>query len=212
MHIYAFGSVCRGDVSPSSDIDLLAIVDGYDSRFNTDEYSVYSYKRIQDLWREGNPFAWHLSLESRLLFSSDQHDFLSALGSPEPYKNYVKDCEKFFALFRDTCASIAATSASIVFDLSTVFLSIRNIATCFSLGTTALPDFSRNSAIRLGANSIPLPQSAYQILERARVLCIRGYGISISDQEVSTAVQQLDEIHEWMKQLVEKAKQHERIQ
>ena len=134
MHIYAFGSVCRGDISPGSDIDLLAIVEGYDSRFDPDIYSIYSYKRIREIWKEGNPFAWHLSLEARILFSSDRSDFLSSLGSPALYRNCVRDCDKFFSLFREARISLEKNSTSKVFDLSMIFLSIRNIATCFSLG------------------------------------------------------------------------------
>lgn len=211
MHVYAFGSVCRGDISVGSDIDLLAIVDGCSFRFDPDVFSIYTYERIRELWQEGNPFAWHLSLESRLLFSSDQHDYLKVLGRPGPYRNSVRDCEKFFALFREACASILASSTSRVFDLSTVFLSIRNIATCFSLGVTKQPDFSRNSAHRLGDNSIPISLSTFQILERARILCTRGYGTNITDQEVNIVIGQLNEVHEWMNNLVEKAKEHERV-
>lgn len=209
MHIYAFGSICRGDISLGSDIDLLAIVEGYDSRIDPDTFSIYSYKRIQELWREGNPFAWHLSLESRLLFSSDQLDYLKVLGTPEKYNNCVRDCEKFFSLFREAHASIIASSNSRVFDLSTVFLSIRNMATCFSLGITEQPNFSRNSALRLGVNSIPLALDAYRILERARILCTRGYGKNITNGEIDTTIQRLDEIHKWMYNLVEKAKKYE---
>jgi hypothetical protein len=212
MHIYAFGSVCRGEVSPGSDVDLLAIVDGYDSKFDPDTYSVYSYKRIEDLWREGNPFAWHLSIESRLLFSPDGQDLIQSLRSPAPYKNCVRDCEKFLSIFRDARASAATNRASRVFDISTVFLSVRNIATCFSLGATARPNFSRNSAICLGEDSIPIPYDEYHILERARVLCTRGYGAKITDQEVAAAILHFGEIHEWMRHLVKKAKQNARIQ
>ncbi|MEH2399664.1 nucleotidyltransferase domain-containing protein [Nostoc sp.] len=211
MHIYAFGSICRGDISLGSDVDLLAIVEGYDSRIDPDTFSIYSYKRIQELWNEGNPFAWHLSLESRLLFSSDKLDYLKALGSPEPYKNCVQDCEKFFALFREAYDSLIANSTSKVFDLSTVFLSIRNIATCFSLGTKERSDFSRNSALCLGCNSIPIALDSYQILERSRLLCTRGHGKNITDDEIDTAIRRLHEVHEWMNNLVEKAKEHERV-
>jgi len=81
MHIYAFGSVCRGEVSRDSDIDLLCIDEGTQAdRFDPELYSVYSYERIRELWSEGNPFAWHLWLESRLLFSSDAEDHLSLGG------------------------------------------------------------------------------------------------------------------------------------
>ncbi|MBW4559553.1 MAG: nucleotidyltransferase domain-containing protein [Mojavia pulchra JT2-VF2] len=209
MHIYAFGSICRGDISLGSDIDLLAIVESYESRIDPDKFSIYSYKRIQEIWQEGNPFAWHLSLESRLLFSSDKLDYLKVLESPEKYKNCVQDCEKFFLLFREAHASIITGSNSRVFDLSTVFLSIRNIATCFSLGVMEQPDFSRNSALCLGVNSIPIALDSYYVLERARILCTRGYGKTITDDEIVTTIRRLNEVHEWMHKLVEKAKKYE---
>lgn len=196
-------------MSLGSDVDLLAIVEAYDSRIDPDTFSIYSYKRIQELWQEGNPFAWHLFLEARLLFSSDQIDYLKSLESPKPYKNCVRDCEKFFSLFREAYASIIAGSNSKVFDLSTVFLSIRNIATCFSLGVTEQPDFSRNSALNLGVNSIPLPLNSYSVLERARILCTRGYGENLTDGEIGIALEKIIEIHEWMHNLVEEAKGYE---
>ncbi len=191
MHIYAFGSVCRGDVRQGSDIDLLALVDGYDSRFDPDVFSVYSYGRLVDLWREGNPFAWHLFLESTLLFASDGSDFLNSLNSPSDYTGCLRDCEKFYGVFCEAYDSIASQSASKVFELSTVFLSIRNIATCFSLGTTDNPDFSRNSARHLGSNSLPLADSPFAILERARILSTRGKGQSITGKEIADVVGQL---------------------
>jgi len=209
MHIYAFGSICRGDISLGSDIDLLAIVEEYDPRISPDTFSIYSYKRIKELWQEGNPFAWHLSLEARLIFASDRTDYLELLGSPKKYTKCVQDCEKFFSLFQEAHTSIIKGSNSIVFDFSIVFLSIRNIATCFSLGVNGHPNFSRNSALCLASNSIPLNLGLYQILERARILCTRGYGEKLTDDEINTTIQGLSEIHEWMHDLVEKAKAHE---
>jgi len=209
MHIYAFGSICRGDISLGSDIDLLAMVEEYDPRISPDNFSIYSYKRIQELWQEGNPFAWHLSIEARLIFTSDQTDYLKLLGSPEKYKKCLQDCEKFFSLFQEAHTSISEGSNSMIFDFSIVFLSIRNIATCFSLGVIGQPNFSRNSALCLESNSIPLDLGSYQILERARILCTRGYGGKLTDNEINTTIQGLNEIHEWMYNLVEKAKAHE---
>lgn len=211
MHIYAFGSVCRGDVLPNSDIDLLAITDGYDPRFDSDSYSIYSYKRVAELWEEGNPFAWHLAIESKMLFASDQNDYLKSLGNPAPYKNCVSDCEKFYALFRDARSSIVASSASRIFDLSTIFLSIRNIASCFSLGVTTQPTFARNSAIKLEAYSLKVSSGVYQILESARMLCTRGHGNNLSTPEVNNTIFEFDEIDRWMDSLVKGAKAHERI-
>ena len=212
MHIYAFGSLCRGDVTKGSDADLLAIVDGHDSRFDPEAFSIYSYERIKELWQEGNPFAWHLALESRLLYSSDQHDFLKDLGNPAEYKNCVRDCEKFFALFREASASIVSGGNSMVFNLSTTFLSIRNLATCFSLGIGKSPDFSRSSALHLGPNRIPISQSSYQILERSRILCTRGSGADVSHAEADSVVRELDAIEKWMDSLLAEARNNGRVQ
>jgi hypothetical protein len=202
MHIYAFGSVCRGEISPGSDIDLLAIVRGHDPRFSPDDYSIYSYQRIREIWEEGNPFAWHLAIESKLLYSSDKSDFLKSLGNPAAYRNCLQDCKKFFSLFREARISFESQADSRIFDLSIVFLAIRNFATCFSLGTLDKPDFSRSSALRLGDHSLSLPKNAYKVLERSRILCTRAIGASITEREAQMAFGQFSRIEEWMKGLL----------
>jgi hypothetical protein len=205
MHIYAFGSISRGDIQANSDVDLLAIVDGFDSRFSSDTYSIYSYSRLRDLWQEGNPFAWHLSLESRLIFSSNNVDYLKSLGLPRKYNNCTLDCHKFSSLFRGAAESIAERQNSKVFDLSTVFLSIRNIATCYSLGKTNQPVFSRNSALCLGKSSLNITNEVYDILLRSRILCTRGSGPNITEREFQVAVSQFNTINEWMTLLTAQA-------
>lgn len=212
MHIYAFGSICRGDVQRGSDIDLLALVDGYNPHFDPDMFSVYSYGRISDLWSEGNPFAWHLFLESALIFAADGRDFLRSLNSPAAYAACLRDCEKFYGLFCEAHDSLVSRPESKVFELSTLFLSIRNIATCFSLGTTDAPNFSRNSARHLGSDRIPLANSPYTTLERARILSTRGQGQPITDKEVDEVLPELDNVKHWMEALIAKAQKHERIQ
>src|ERR1035441_8754359 len=151
MHIYAFGSVCRGEVDLDSDIDLLALVDGFDARFDPGKYSIYSYQKIKKLWSSGSPFAWHLALESRLLFASDGQNYMELLGRPGPYTRYVQDCEKFLEVFRQAASSLRRDSDSRIFDMSSAFLGVRNISTCYSLGVLGEPNFSRHAAIQLGS-------------------------------------------------------------
>lgn len=198
MHIYAFGSVCRGEVDASSDIDMLAIVNGYDSRFNPSDYSVYSYERINDLWEQGNPFAWHLFLESKLVYSQDDIDYLRSIGEPNTYKSGIADCEKFREIFLSAKESIDSSNLTEIFDLSSVFLAVRNFATCYSLHDGISPDFSRNSARNLGDHSILIDASIYTLFERARVLCTRGLGEILSPAEIDKAKEVLCEIDSWM--------------
>ena len=152
-----------------------------------------------------------MSLESKLLFSSDRKDFFALLGDPAHYGKCVEDCEKFYTLFWEARSSVVTNSTSRIFDLSTIFLSIRNIASCYSLGVTEHPIFSRNSAINLGRHSIRISSGVYQILERARILCTRGHGSVISTAEVDNVILELNEIDRWMDNLVKGAKDHERI-
>ncbi len=202
MHIYAFGSVCRGEVDSFSDIDMLAVVDGRDERFNQKDYSIYSYTRIDELWEQGNPFAWHLFLESKLIYSSDGSDYLRSIGEPRTYKSGLADCEKFREIFLFAKKSIEETALTEVFDLSSVFLAIRNFATCYSLHINVKPDFSRNSARNLDVHSIPIDNSVYELLERARVLSTRGIGELLSSCEVSKAKMALSEIESWMNEKI----------
>ena len=212
IHIYAFGSVCRGEVSHDSDVDLLAIVDGQDDRFNPEVYSVYSPARIRTLWTEGNPFAWHLALEARLLFTTAQTDFLASLGKPNRYLKCSEDAEKFARLFDEAHESLLSKGSSSVFDLSMLFLSIRNIATCYSLGMSSEPTFSRRSALELGPDNVPLTEPSYEILKRARVLCTRGYGPKVTKNEAHAVVNELIAVKRWMIELIGRTHEHERVQ
>jgi hypothetical protein len=185
MHIYAYGSVCRGEVQLGSDIDLLAVVDGPAARFDPVDYSVYPYGRIMELWAEGNPFAWHLFMESRLLFAQDGIDFVRTLGQPERYARWHKDSEKFCQLYLAAIDVLAVRRDTTVFELATIFLSIRNLAICYSLRTGASPVFSRRAFEELGADSLNLDPRTCKILEDSRILSTRGFGTRPSEDDVA---------------------------
>lgn len=211
MHIYAFGSVCRGEIDNLSDIDLLAITEGYDKRFDTAIYSIYSYNRLSDLWEEGNPFAWHLASEAKIIFSSDGENYLETLGSPMPYRNCLKDCEKFYNLYCASYNSICSRGSSIVFELSTIFLAVRNFATCFLLGNENIKKFSRRSALQMEGKSVNISPETFDTLERARILSIRGAGEMIKKEKIISSLKELPLIKNWMSELLVEVEKNERI-
>lgn len=200
-HIYAFGSVCRGEVTRESDIDLLAITQERDQRFDPDQYSIYSYARLAEIWDEGSPFAWHLSLESKLIYSADGSDYIHELGVPAAYRSAARDCRKFFTLFKDSADELRSGTNSLVFELSTIFLAMRNFATCYSLGV-GIPDFSRHSILRLQEINLVVSKDVFAILERARLICTRGVGEMISQKEAGVVTIELEEIEGWMRSLL----------
>lgn len=201
-HLYAFGSLCRGEIDELSDVDLLACVETQEQarKIDSGRFSVYTHDRIRALWREGNPFAWHLHLESKLVFASDGEDFLRKLGTPREYSNANEDCAKFMHLFEESLRSLCSTSNSQVFHLSCIFLATRNFATCYSF-TRGRPIFSRMSPLLI-ESPVSVSTDVFNILVRARVLSTRGIGEALTLHEVSMAMRACPQIHDWMQSLM----------
>lgn len=200
-HFYAFGSICRGEIDVASDVDLLACTSAPAPEIDAKKFSKYTYERIEELWREGNPFAWHLHFESRLIFSSDGVDFLVGLGEPSAYKCAAADCLKFRALFLESSNALLQSRNSIVFNLSCMFLATRNFATCYSF-TIGRPIFSRKSPLLLNER-LPISEEIFDVLARARILSTRGYGRIISGAEIDSAKNSVPKISDWMRKLIE---------
>jgi hypothetical protein len=212
MHIYAFGSVCRGEIDRNSDVDLLALVDQHEPSLDPSRYSIYSYKKMTALWVGGSPFAWHLYLEARILFSQNGKDFLKNLEVPAPYTRTLEDCEKFFGVYLSALNSLRNSPGSEVFDMSSMFLAIRNIATCFSLGVMSMPRFSRHAALQLEGFPFPLALETYSVLERSRILCTRSVGLHLNQAEIEQVKCNADVVVSWMENLLKIVRQHERVQ
>lgn len=210
-HYYAFGSICRGELDEGSDIDLLACITGAKPPLDTSKFSVYTHDRLVKLWQEGNPFAWHLHLESRLLYSSDGGDFIAdGLGAPSPYKQAHTDCEKFKRLFFESAAELSEEANSAVFHLSCIFLAARNFATCYSLGI-GKPVFSRRSPLLIDQR-LDINRDTFNILARARILSTRGIGNTLSHDEIAEAIASLPAIAGWMDSLSPNGIEHDRVQ
>lgn len=198
QHLYAFGSLCRGEFDRLSDIDLLACVDSQAAAGEIDsrQFSVYTYDRLRALWREGNPFAWHLHLESKPIFSSDGSDFLKELGPPHRYNNSAIDCAKFRQLFDESYHSLLNDPDSKTFHLSCIFLAVRNFATCYSFAR-GRPNFSRLSPMQV-MPPVPIEDRVFALFVRARVLSTRGVGEALSKEEVALATEACLPVPGWM--------------
>jgi len=200
-HIYAFGSLCRGEIDIHSDTDVLVLTESYDPSIDQNTFSIYSYGRIAKMWHEGNPFAWHLHLESKLLFSSDNTDYLANLGSPSKYISGKIDCEKFKDIFKKSHQEVIGPTRSKIFEASNMFLALRNFATCYSLSKDK-PTFSRNSCQQLGADSAQISADLFEVLQRARILSTRGTGSLLTSDDYTLIRQESPGISKWMNTLL----------
>ncbi|KPZ22384.1 nucleotidyltransferase domain-containing protein [Pseudomonas coronafaciens] len=201
MHIYAFGSVCRGEIDLGSDVDMLACVDDDEPTVDIQQFSVYTYNKLRDLWDVGNPFVWHLHLESKLVFSSDGNNYLAELGAPASYSEIKADLAKFTELFEGASSALVNEETNAVFNLSCIFLAVRNAAMCYSI-YSGKPEFSRYSALNIEP-ALPVSNDVYKVLVRARLLSSRGYGTLISNQEITAVVSAVEVIRAWLGHLEE---------
>jgi hypothetical protein len=206
-HLYAFGSVCRGEVDSSSDIDLLACLSSPKHTLDPQKFSIYSYDRIKELWKEGNPFSWHLHLESKLVYSSDGSDFIVDLGKPRKYTKGMEDCDKFSRLFKESSTSLISSGNSVTFNLSCMFLAARNFATCYSLHY-GKPVFSRTSPLLI-ENKLVIDEDIFDIFARARILSTRGYGTILTKDEIELAKSSIPTLINWMNDLSPKESTYE---
>jgi hypothetical protein len=200
-NLYIFGSVIRGEIDQYSDIDLLLITDETINNIDPNKYSIYSPERIKQLYAEGNPFAWHLYYESKLVFSSGI-DFLHGLGMPLRYTNCKSDLLKFKRLFDDSIASINENEFSLVFDLSMIFLAIRNFATCYTLGNYERPIFSRTAFEKLHDYPLILDEEIKELLMMSRISSTRGIDYSIKNKSLSLFKLNLGKIENWFNEIL----------
>jgi hypothetical protein len=124
------------------------------------------------------------------------------LGKPNRYTQAARDCRKFNRLFSGAELALVAGSGSRVFELSTIFLAVRNFATCYALGCMGVCEFSRFSARRLGDVSLLISDDAFSTLEKSRLLSTRGHGPMVARDEVAMVLKELPAIANWMDRLL----------
>src|SRR4051812_36936463 len=104
LGLYVFGSVARGQRDERSDLDLLAVVADRAGKvpeedivarlpaaFENLERSIswYGRNRIEEMFRNGELFAWHLHNETVPIF--EREPFIASLGQPAPYTEGAAD-------------------------------------------------------------------------------------------------------------------------
>ena len=70
------------------------------------------------------------------------------------------------------------------------------------LGKDKACNFSRKSALYMGERSLQISNSTYRLLERSRVLSIRGIGKMVQYEEVASSLEEIASIKSWMEKLL----------
>lgn len=183
--IYAFGSVTRGDVSPTSDVDILVLDDTPSASQFPSDWSVYSNNTISKYYRDGRLFAWHLHLEAVLLHSTDGRSFLSALGAPSKYSTAAEDIADLRLLLIGSIDELRSNSPSQVYELGLVYTALRDVAMSASGQLLGRHSFSRNAPYEVSP-PCPLPRFAYDTAMKSRHASTRG---AVRPEKVDEAIE-----------------------
>lgn len=171
--IYVFGSTCRGEVTPTSDVDILVIPFAQKRSQYPKDWSVYSPELIDEYFKKGRLFAWHLHLEAKCVYFSGDQPFLTSVGPPAPYSNIAGDIDALEVLLNEALDELGAGTANVVYELGIAHTAIRDIAMCASWAMLERPCFSTEVPYRLPIEC-PLQRITYDQITLARHSSTRG--------------------------------------
>lgn len=193
----------RGEVSSSSDADVLVIQDNSESDSYPLSWSVYSRKSIETYFATGRLFAWHLHLEAVRIYPRSGSGFLAALGEPAPYSSLSEDLADLRLLLEHSMLELRKGSPSPIYELGLAYTAIRDIAMAASWSMLAKPSFSRYAPYELPVRC-PLPLAVYETAMQARHASTRG---TAEPSECDLAVNHLmvSPILEWVESVRSKA-------
>ena len=173
QEIYVFGSMTRGEVSPTSDTDILVVQNDPDQAQCPASWSVYSRDTVKSYFAAGRLFAWHLHLEAVQIYPRGEHGLLAQLGQPAPYLTMAEDLSDLINLLGDAARELQADSPSSIYELGLVYTAVRDIAMTASWALLDRPSFSRYVPYELPVRC-PIPRDLYEIAMQARHASTRG--------------------------------------
>lgn len=175
--IYAFGSTVTGDFDEGSDTDILAIERPNEDRRFPPDWSVYSQKRLDELFKSGTLFAWHIYLESVPIYLPDGEGYLSKLGRPKEYSEAQRDILTFKNMTTDSLSEIGSETPSWIYEMGIVGVAIRDTGMAASRSLTGEYAFSKNTPYEINC-SPPVCPSLYWYLLQCRRATTRGLNAS----------------------------------
>jgi predicted nucleotidyltransferase len=206
---FLFGSGARGDCDEASDVDVLAIypsaIDGVaraKTRSLVEQHlggrvalAEYSQARIEEMFREGHLFCWHLFLEARPLNLDTSGSLANyAFRLPSPYLGGKEDSQRFLTLLKSIFRELSqGKHGSEVHEAGLIYLALRNISMSLSYTSCVRPDFTRNSPFHLSTTlgiAPPCDGDFYDLLIRCRHSSQRGMKApTISDVDLMSVAE-----------------------
>jgi len=182
--LYIFGSAARGEVSLTSDIDVLVVPLGKGKYEYPAGWSVYSPAVIQSYFESGRLFAWHLHLEAKCIHSANPTPYLSSLGTPAPYSSAGDDIDNLEGMLCESLREILSQTANLIYELGIAYTAIRDIAMAASWALLDRPCFSKDAPFLLPV-PCPISRKTYRGAMLSRHSSTRGSDYNIQTEYIA---------------------------
>lgn len=183
-----FGSYARNESQSDSDVDILAIIDR-NSNFNKTKLveklkcfykldislSIYSKRRISEMFNAGHLFAWHLFNESESLING--MDYLRDQNKPRDYNHFVFDFNSIYEILLTIGNQINEYPSNIIYEAGLIYLCARNISISASWYSSNGLSFGRYAPYTINIRNIPsfpILKENYDKLIQSRQASMRG--------------------------------------
>ncbi|WP_158768854.1 nucleotidyltransferase domain-containing protein [Paraglaciecola sp. L1A13] len=202
---YVFGSLVSGDFDSGSDVDVLIIRSNDGLSSFPPDWSVYTKERIEELYRKGTLFAWHLYLDAiPVSASAVSNDCLRKIGQPSDYVNAYSEISALSKLLKSSIAEIINNSPSKIYELGIVALTLRDIGMSASKALTGNFNFSKFAPLMLGEFSAPISETYYKSLIECRRATIRGHKTKFTDELLTELFQVEKKLLAWANNIKDK--------
>ncbi len=190
ISVCVFGSMARGDYDGSSDADILVVVEDRSGKVCEDlvaDYvrpwvaqlptiSWYGRHRLQSMFRNGHLFAWHLYLESKVLWGPSA--IVDVFGRPAPYKDALLDMSSFHEVIEGVPHALRHCMNNAIYEMGLLYVCVRNIAMSASWHFCGEPDFTRYSPFNPKLRELCATRRSYELAMSCRMASQRGLRIA----------------------------------
>lgn len=180
LSLRLFGSHARGEADEGSDIDVLLVLDDATAGPplmdlpGKPDISIYSRDKLEQMFREGHLFAWHLFLESIPYCSTRSEAWFRSLGKPAEYREAQQDIAQFMGILEEALAGMASEDCY-VFEAGVAHLAMRNLGMILGYIHRGTPNFCRYAALQLPKEIAPeISHREYEMLLSCRRASVRG--------------------------------------
>jgi hypothetical protein len=202
--LYVFGSLAEGTIDADSDVDVLAVTADASQRLSLPQgWCVYTPEGLQEMFREGRLFAWHLHFSAVQVWPRSP-GLLNRLGQPAEYRGASAEIRSLITIASDAVCELTNGTPSIVYELGLLYLCARDVAMAAAPTLLGRFEFSRLTPCAYMDPEFPLSLAEYEYLMRCRRAGTRGSPVPDDRPVLAKVLGKTGALMAWLRDLEER--------